>query len=102
MSLILDIDRIDFNQFIKLLKKTWKANDPQELRQAIEVFDPIGNGYFTVEQLKSFLLSLGEPLDEDDFKEILKTIAVQPDGTVNTEGNFFYFRSKILFLNLYF
>lgn len=82
------------------MKKTWKTNDPQELRQAIEVFDPIGNGYFTVEQLKSFLLSLGEPLDEDDFKEILKTITVQPDGTVNTEGKPYFLKNIYIIIRI--
>ncbi|CAF0704883.1 unnamed protein product [Brachionus calyciflorus] len=80
-----EIERINCNQFIKLLKKTWKEIDPTELRNAIEVFDPIGNGYFTIEQFKNTLLNLGESLEEDDFKEILKTITVQPDGTINTE-----------------
>lgn len=80
-----DIERINYNQFIKILKNTWKEVDAQELRSAIEVFDPVGNGYLTVDQFKNSLLSLGEALDEDDFKEIVKTVNVQPDGTINIE-----------------
>ena len=26
-------------------------------------------------------------LDEEDFKEFIKTLNVQPDGTINNEGN---------------
>lgn len=96
LELFLDIDRISFDQFIILLKNTWKSRNPQELRQAIDVFDPIGNGYFTIEQLKSLLLSIGEPLNEDDFKEILKTVTVQPDGTINSEGKLLFEKKRLI------
>lgn len=80
------IEQLNFEEFKKLLQKTWREDDPHELKNAVSVFDPAGNGYLTVQQLKNTMLNLGENLDEEDFKEILKNVNVQPDGTINTDG----------------
>lgn len=80
---------MNFGEFLILIKNVWKESSPEELRNAIDVFDPTGNGYLTVDSLKNTLLNLGENLDEEDFKEFVKTINVQPDGTINTEGDYF-------------
>ncbi len=65
----------------------WDNNDQmQQLQTAFEMLDPKANGFLTVDQLKKILLNLGEKIDEDDFKELLKNIPVQPDGTINNDG----------------
>ena len=78
---------MNFEEFTRVLRKVWQQQDPiSEIRNALEVFDPTGNGFFTVDQLKSMLLEFGENLEEDEFKEFTKTITIQPDGTINMEG----------------
>ena len=63
-------------------------NHMNTLRDAFEALDTLGNGYFTVEQLKQILLTTGEQLDEQDFKELCKSVTVQADETINYEGNY--------------
>jgi Ca2+-binding EF-hand superfamily protein len=65
----------------------WDNNDQVKvLHTAFEMLDPKNNGFMTVDQLKKILLNLGEKIDEEDFKELLKSVTVQPDGTINNEG----------------
>ena len=52
----------------------------------MNALDSKSNGFLTVEELRHILLETGECLDEHDFKEILKAVEVQPDGTINNEG----------------
>ncbi|CAF0821934.1 unnamed protein product [Brachionus calyciflorus] len=76
---------LNFEQFIRLLKKSWHGQSQEELKSAFDVFDPSDNGFFTIEQLKNLMMNYGEAIDEDDFKEILKLVDVHPDGTINTQ-----------------
>lgn len=80
-------NKLTFDEFKSLLARLWyEANYAQELRDAFDAFDSLGNGYFTLEQMKSVLLGMGEKLDEQDFKEICKVITVKADNTINFEG----------------
>ena len=95
----LEIDKITFEEFKKLLPKVWKDENPEkELRNAFDVFDPTNNGFFTPDQLRKFLMGFGENLDENDFKDFMKSITVQPDDTINVEGSYCG-RHFILILN---
>lgn len=76
---------MNFDECIRITQRIWKEIDPYELRDAVGVLDSGKNGYFTVEQLKRDLF-LGESLDEAEFKELIKTVQVQADGTINVEG----------------
>jgi calcium-binding protein CML len=87
----LEIEKINFEDFLKLLENVWHINDSLiELKEAMNALDSKANGYLTVEELRHILLETGECLDEHDFKEILKSIEVQPDGTINNEGWLFF------------
>ena len=104
-----DIERYTFEQFLKLLKSIWENKDAKsELEQAFKsiwwsqtnslfkfsiliknvskAIDKEKNGYLTTEQLRAVLLSFGEKLDDEEFKELLKNITVQTDGTINNDG----------------
>jgi Ca2+-binding EF-hand superfamily protein len=50
----------------------------------------------TINQLREVLLGFGEKLDDDEFKELIKSISVQSDGTINNDGNL----NKIYNINL--
>lgn len=51
-----------------------------------QTFDKLGRGYIDAEELTQVLKQYGEPLDDDDIKELLKTGGVDPDGKVNYYG----------------
>lgn len=72
------------------MERVWEDNNPtEELKEAFNVLDSGGNGFLTVDQLRKVLMQMGENLDEDDFKEILKSVPVQSDGTINNDGRNF-------------
>jgi Ca2+-binding EF-hand superfamily protein len=92
-----DVENINFEEFKKILKKMWDNGDQvKQLQTAFEMLDTKNNGFLTVDQLKKILLNLGEKIDEEDFKELLKSVTVQPDGTINNEGTFKCFYYKLL------
>lgn len=103
MLLELEIEKINFEDFLKLLENVWQVNDSlMELKEAMNALDSKSNGYLTVEELRHILLETGECLDEHDFKEIIKAVEVQPDGTINNEGCIFIYLFFILIINFLF
>ena len=60
-----------------------------QLKTAFEMLDPRNNGFFPVQELKKILSTFGEVLDENDWKEITKSVVIQPDDTINNEGSLF-------------
>ena len=78
------------------MKKIWENADNLKLLQnAFDIIDSKSNGFMTVDQVKKILLNFGEKIDEDDFKELLKSVPVQPDGTINNDGNFKWIKKYI-------
>lgn len=43
-------------------------------------------GYLSVDQLKEILAGFGEKLDDEEFKEFIKSVPVQTDGNINNSG----------------
>jgi Ca2+-binding EF-hand superfamily protein len=78
--------KLTFEDLLIILEKCWIEKNQNELRTAIETFDPQMNGVLTVEMLRSYLVDLGEPLSESEFKDFLKNLPIQEDGTIITEG----------------
>lgn len=70
-----------------ILEKVWEPASVDELRSAIEVIDPNMDGVTTVEQLKYFLVDLGETFSDSEFKEFIKSLPIDDDGRILTEGN---------------
>ena len=50
------------------------------------VFDKEGNGFVTQDELKKVMQSMGEVLNDDEMKEMIKDMNVNTDGTINYEG----------------
>ncbi len=78
---------MNFTDFLHILERIWEEYNPQELRAALDVLDPNMDGVLTVEQLKKFLVDIGESLTEQEFKEFMKSLPTQEDGTIITEGS---------------
>lgn len=63
------------NQMAVKLKNT---SNPQTLKHAFEQFDPEKKGYVPAPELKKYLQTWGDRLDDKDWAQILKEIDCQP------------------------
>ena len=52
----------------------------------MQVFDRDGKGYIHAKELEEALKGMGEPVDDDDIKEMLKLAGVDSSGNVNYYG----------------
>jgi len=77
---------VDFDEFLLLMsRKMTQLDVDQELLEAFSVFDKDGNGFIDQEELTNVLASLGEELDEDQVKEMMKQADKDGDGLVSFE-----------------
>lgn len=69
--------QLSFDEFVQLMYNMgnlFEVNDEdedRELRDAFKVFDKAGNGYITINDLRSVLQCLGEKLTEDESKLLI-------------------------------
>jgi Ca2+-binding EF-hand superfamily protein len=65
----------------------WYEMDVEaELRSAFSKFDKDQNGYLDANEFKSVMLSYGEKLSNDEFKELMKLVDLNHDGKIDYEG----------------
>ncbi|CAK9140854.1 unnamed protein product [Ilex paraguariensis] len=85
----IDVNRdgyVDIDEFGELYRSIMDDNDEDEdMREAFNVFDRNGDGFITVEELKSVLASLGlnQGRTLEDCKRMIKKVDVDGDGRVN-------------------
>lgn len=63
-----------------------EKDDAKNLEEAFKAIDKEDAGYLSVDQLREVLQGFGEKLDDDDFKEFIKSVPVQTDGNINNNG----------------
>jgi len=77
---------VDFDEFLMLMSKKMNMLDiDQELLEAFSVFDKDGNGFIDQDELTHVLASLGEELDEEQVKEMMRQADKDGDGLVSFE-----------------
>ncbi|KAL5271754.1 hypothetical protein ACHWQZ_G000080 [Mnemiopsis leidyi] len=77
---------VDFEEFLLLMSKKMSMLDiDQELLEAFSVFDKDGNGFIDQDELTNVLASLGEDLDEEQVKEMMRQADKDGDGLVSFE-----------------
>ena len=70
-----------------MMAKRGKTRDMlEELREAFRVFDKDGNGFISLDELKSVMRSLGENLTEEEFDVMIREADIDGDGQVNYDG----------------
>ncbi|KAL3517893.1 hypothetical protein ACH5RR_020482 [Cinchona calisaya] len=85
----IDVNRdgyVDIDEFGTLYRTIMDERDEEEdMREAFNVFDQNGDGFITVEELRSVLSSLGlkQGRTLDDCKLMIKKVDVDGDGMVN-------------------
>ena len=78
---------IDFETFLMLIIKKLKENDTEEeIAEAYKKFDPKRNGYFTVNDFKAVLYSLGEQLTSSEVDKLIDQIDVDENGRISYES----------------
>lgn len=75
--------KIDFNDFLKMMKPSEKWNEEAELRCAFEVFDKDGDGYISASSLRHVMSKIGERLTDEDISFLMKEADVDGDGRVD-------------------
>lgn len=81
-----DNGSVDFEEFLLLMSKKMSMLDiDQELLEAFSVFDKDGNGFIDQDELTNVLASLGEELDEEQVKEMMRQADKDGDGLVSFE-----------------
>ena len=77
---------VDIDEFGELYQSIMDERDEEEdMKEAFNVFDQNGDGFITVEELRSVLASLGlkQGRTVEDCKKMIKKVDVDGDGMVN-------------------
>ncbi|KAJ9602693.1 hypothetical protein H2200_012887 [Cladophialophora chaetospira] len=84
-----DVDHsgaIDFDEFIKMMSTTVKAQDfAHETRAAFNVFDKDGSGTISADELRQVMKSLGENLTDEEIDEMIREADKDKNGTIDYE-----------------
>jgi len=81
-------EEIHFPQFLGMMAKKQNrgqsgADDEKELRAAYKLFDPKAKGKISKDDIKRVLTTLGEPLTDDEVKEMLVLADKDQDQMLN-------------------
>ena len=75
---------VTYDEFVKIYKKRLKTNlSNKDLTEAFKYFDESENGKINLEQIKHGLMTLGEPLSEEEFKILEEELDFDEDGNIN-------------------
>lgn len=73
---------IDFNEFIEMMVK--RGGDVEEdVAHAFKVFDRDGDGLITGEELRLTMNNLGEPITEEEVRDMIAEADIDGDGKIN-------------------
>eukprot|EP00916_Digyalum_oweni_P011535 GHVL01019222.1.p1 GENE.GHVL01019222.1~~GHVL01019222.1.p1 ORF type:complete len:148 (+),score=40.73 GHVL01019222.1:35-478(+) len=73
---------IKVEDFIEILQdKVKKKREIQELKEAFELFDHVGNGYVPIEIFRNAMKSMGtQPYDDNEFTQLMAEIKIDGGG----------------------
>ena len=75
---------VSYDEFKKIYKKKLKTNlSSNDLIDAFKYFDEGENGKINLEQIKQGLMTLGEPLSEEEFKILEDELEFDEDGNID-------------------
>ena len=75
---------VSYDEFKKIYKKKLKTNlSSNDLIDALKYFDEGENGKINLEQIKHGLMTLGEPLSEEEFKILEDELEFDEDGNID-------------------
>lgn len=87
----LDTDKsgtIEYDEFEKYvidngLSKPTAEEFGSEMKEAFEMFDTDHNGYIDAVEFKSFMMTLGDQMSEEQVSELMKEVDTNGDGKID-------------------
>ena len=75
---------VTYDEFVKIYKKRLKTNlTSNDLYDAFKYFDENESGKINLEQIKHGLMTLGEPLSEEEFKILEEELDFDEEGNID-------------------
>ena len=94
---------LEFPEFVNLAAQFLVEEDAEEmqneLKEAFRLYDKEGNGYITTATLREILHELDDKLTPDDLDGIIAEIDEDGSGTIDFDGNFYYYFKMPLFIH---
>jgi len=77
-------DKVDVPTLCQLIAKRVKdlRTTPDELKEALQVFDKQGTGMMSVQDLKMSLTTLGEQLTDEELGELIREVDQDGEGMI--------------------
>lgn len=80
-----EFGRIEFVEFLRMVKRVKNENDSETIRSAFRAFDRDKNGLITAEEFRTFMTEVGEQLTDEEVNEFFRGVDVDGDGHINYE-----------------
>lgn len=80
------ISAVDFDTFLTLLGRFYRADTDKELTDAFRVFDKDGKGFVDAKELRHILTTLGEKLSEKEADQFIREADPTSSGKVSFEN----------------
>ena len=79
---------LTYDEFYTFAQIIWEEELAENvLNQAFKKIDSNGNGWIDTNEFRDIMMKSGEPLDQNEFDEIMRLSDVNHDGKVTYSGN---------------
>eukprot|EP01027_Heterolobosea_sp_BB2_P027252 GEZU01042547.1.p1 GENE.GEZU01042547.1~~GEZU01042547.1.p1 ORF type:complete len:145 (-),score=65.12 GEZU01042547.1:221-655(-) len=78
-------EKINFDDFVKIMEETYKETNEDELLSVFKVFDKQGTKMVAAAELRNALVNLGEKMNDEDADYLISQLDVDADGNINCE-----------------
>ncbi|KAG5051789.1 hypothetical protein AAZX31_02G137500 [Glycine max] len=76
---------VNFENFLKIMGRTMKENQTEELKDSFKVFDRDNDGYISATELRQVMVKLGERLTDEEVEQMIREADLDGDGRVSYE-----------------
>ena len=80
---------VDYDEFIQMMTQTQikPLSAEDELKKTFDIFDIDGNGFISADEIKKTMENIGEPLTDDEVRDMIKAADRNGDGKIDINGN---------------
>merc|ERR1712226_562965 len=76
--------KVSFTEFVSLMESTvMDLQDNARLKEAFAIFDSDGNGEIDIEELSNIMHKLGQPMENDQLKEMIHAADFDRNKTIS-------------------
>jgi calmodulin len=90
---------LTFEDFLQILDESWTSinNDRNILRRALEKCDHSKQGFIDIEQFRTIMRTLGEPLSDDEIDGLIQLGLNDEQKQIDIECKFLFSKNEFLF-----